>query len=121
MTDRITWFDLPTTDINRAINFYSAVLNCSITVEEASNGQLAVLPHEDGEIAGCLFENPDYPPSKNGPLIYLNVDGRLADAVKQTLALGGEVLRDTHAISPYGYRAIILDSEGNRIALHSYH
>ena len=52
-------------------------------------------------------------------LLYLNVDGRLRDALQQTEGYGGRVLRGAHPIGPHGWRALVLDSEGNRIALHS--
>ena len=52
-------------------------------------------------------------------LLYLNAEGRIRDAVGRAGALGGEVLEDTHPIGPHGFRAIVRDSEGNRIALHS--
>lgn len=121
MSDRIVWFDLPTINLDRAMEFYAAVLDCSVTKEQSKDGSISVLSHKDGEIAGCLFQNKDYPPSENGVLLYFNVDGRLKNAVTQAVTLGGSIVQDIHAISPYGYRAIIIDSEGNRIALHSYH
>ena len=54
-----------------------------------------------------------------GILIYMNVDGRIRDAVRQAQKLGGRVLEAVIGIGPHGFRAIVLDSEGNRIALHS--
>jgi predicted enzyme related to lactoylglutathione lyase len=54
-----------------------------------------------------------------GVMLYLNVDGRIRDAVSKVVPNGGRVLEDTHAIGPHGFRAVVLDSEGNRIALHS--
>ena len=52
-------------------------------------------------------------------LLYLNVDGRIKDAVEQVSKLGGAVLEDVHSIGPHGFRAIVRDSEGNRVVLHS--
>jgi predicted enzyme related to lactoylglutathione lyase len=52
-------------------------------------------------------------------LLYLNVDGRIRDAVDKVVPSGGTVIDATHAIGPHGFRAIVLDSEGNRVALHS--
>ncbi len=51
--------------------------------------------------------------------MYMNVDGRIRDAIVQTERMGGKVVEAVHAIGEHGFRAIILDSEGNRIALHS--
>jgi predicted enzyme related to lactoylglutathione lyase len=61
----------------------------------------------------------DNQPSLTGPLIYLSVDGRLNQAVAAVAAQGGTVQVPPHPIGTYGYRAVIVDSEGNRIALHS--
>ncbi len=121
MSDRVSWFDMPVADLDRAISFYSAVLDCEISREEATSGEIGVISHADGEIAGCLFRKEGYPPSAEGALIYMNVNGRLPQVLDLVRTHGGEVLRDYHAISPWGYRAIILDSEGNRVALHSFY
>jgi predicted enzyme related to lactoylglutathione lyase len=51
--------------------------------------------------------------------MYLNAQGRLDEAVAAVAPNGGKVLKPKHNIGPYGFRAIVLDSEGNRIALHS--
>jgi predicted enzyme related to lactoylglutathione lyase len=60
----------------------------------------------------------DARPSESGPLLYLNTQGRLDEAVNLVERHGGKVLVGRHSIEPYGFRAIVLDSEGNRIALH---
>ena len=80
---------------------------------------IGVLAHAEGEVAGCLFRADDQRPSERGPLLYFNVDGRLEEAVAAAVEQGGRVLKPPHAIGAFGHRAIVLDSEGNRIALHS--
>jgi predicted enzyme related to lactoylglutathione lyase len=52
-------------------------------------------------------------------LLYFNCQGRLDEAVAAVGPNGGKVLQPKHPIGPYGFRAVVLDSEGNRIALHS--
>ena len=79
--------------------------------------KFAVLEHADGN-GGCLVPNPDDVTDK-GLLLYLNVHGRLNEAVQKTQELGGRVLQSVHSIGPHGFRALILDSEGNRMVLHS--
>ena len=78
-----------------------------------------MLPHEKPFNGGCLVPNKENPPSRDGVMIYLNVTGRLGDAVATVGPNGGEVLQDKHQIGPFGFRAIIVDSEGNRVALHA--
>lgn len=108
------------TDLDRAIRFYSAVLGRTVTKEGGPGFTFGLLPHGEGEVGGCLVEpGPDDAPSKTGPLVYLNAEGRLVQAVEAAAAQGGRVLRPVHPIGPHGFRAVVLDSEGNRIALHA--
>jgi uncharacterized protein len=117
---QVAWFDIPVSDIDRAVQFYSAVLGIRLKKEQAGPGSaIAVLPHDDGHVGGALVQNLDSRPSESGPLLYLNANGRLDEALIQVEKLGGRVLAEKHSIAPFGFRAIVLDSEGNRIALHS--
>jgi uncharacterized protein len=119
MAHQIVWCDIPVLDLNRAVKFYSAVLGAEVKRQEFPGTTVGILPHNDGEVGGCLFTSPDDRPSDKGLLIYLNANGRLEDAIAAASANGGKVLKGKHPIGPYGSRAIILDSEGNRVALHS--
>ena len=119
MTHSIVWFDLPTKDLERAARFYSKVLGCELKVIEFPGGKIVVLPHEKDDVAGCLIEAAEGGPSRNGVLVYFNCDGRLEEAVQAVRDAGGEVMEDRHEIGPHGWRAVILDTEGNRVALHS--
>ena len=117
---QVVWFDIPVRDLDRAMRFYSAVLGTQLKKEQAGPGAaIAVLPHAEGSIGGCLVLNIDARPSESGPLIYLNTHGRLDEAISAVEKHGGRVLSARHSIAPFGFRAIVLDSEGNRIALHS--
>jgi len=115
----LCWTDIPVINLDRAITFYSAVLDAPVTKEEGEPGvEFGLLPHDDNT-SGCLTVGGDNQPSLIGPLIYLSVDGRLNEAVAAVNANGGTVQQPPHAIGAYGYRAVVIDSEGNRIALHS--
>lgn len=120
MTNRIVWVDIPVRDLDRAIAFYGGVLGQPVTREGGPGFQFGLLPHEGDDSGGCLVEADEgHQPSLQGPLIYLNAEGRLAAAVDAAAALGGAVLEPPHPIGPHGFRAIVQDSEGNRIALHA--
>jgi predicted enzyme related to lactoylglutathione lyase len=77
-----------------------------------------VLDHDTGN-GGCLVPNEAEISGNAGILLYMNVDGRIQDAVIQAAKHGGKIVKPVHAIGQHGFRAVILDSEGNRIALHS--
>jgi predicted enzyme related to lactoylglutathione lyase len=115
--NRAVWFDIPVTNLDRAAAFYSAVLGVRVDKETFGDSSIGVIEHKEGN-GGCLV--PDHEEiAAGGVLIYLNVDGRIHDAVRQVVPRGGTVVKPTHSIGPHGFRAVILDSEGNRVALHS--
>jgi predicted enzyme related to lactoylglutathione lyase len=116
--NRVVWVDIPVADLDRSAKFYTAVLARPVHVEQFGDIRFGVLDHQDGN-GGCLVVHPDQITGTAGPLIYLNVDGRIRNAVSQAETHGGKVVEPIHTIGPHGTRAILLDSEGNRIALHS--
>ncbi len=113
------WIDIPVTDLDRAITFYSAILDDSIQKINEHGFQFGLLPHDNDNVSGCLTVMHDREPSKNGPLVYVSVEGYLSKAVQAVEKHGGKVVKDIEQIGPYGYRALIIDSEGNGIALYS--
>jgi uncharacterized protein len=119
MANQIVWVDIPVQDLDRAIKFYSAVLGAPVQKEEMPGMSMGVLPHQEGEAGGCLVKNETDQPSTQGPLLYLNASGRLDQAIAAVEQSGGKIVQPKHQIVPYGYRGIVIDSEGNRIALHS--
>jgi predicted enzyme related to lactoylglutathione lyase len=119
MANQVVWVDIPVLDLDRAIRFYSAVLAGEVQKQEYPGMAIGLLPGYDNDVSGCLFTKTDELPSATGLLLYLNAQGRLDEAVNEVEPHGGKVLQPRHQIGPHGYRAIILDSEGNRVALHS--
>jgi predicted enzyme related to lactoylglutathione lyase len=122
--DTLCWTDIPVTNFDRAVKFYSAVLGQEVPKMSEGGVEYGLLPHEEQNASGCLCVSADSAglenkPSQSGPLIYLSVAGRLDDAVKAVRANGGKVLQEKQQIGPHGFRAVIVDSEGNRLALHS--
>jgi uncharacterized protein len=119
MANQVVWCDIPVRDLERAISFYSAVLGHDVKRHDLSGVTLGILPHNDGEVGGCLLICAEEKPGKDGVMIYLNANGRLDEAVAAVAANGGSVIKPKHPIGPFGFRAIVIDSEGNRVALHS--
>lgn len=115
----ICWTDIPVTDLDRAAAFYSAVLNREVKKQSEEGYEIAMINSDEGHGNFCLCKLEGRHASENGPLIYLSAEGRLEDAVAKVESSGGKVLQGKHSIAPYGHRALIVDSEGNGIALHS--
>jgi predicted enzyme related to lactoylglutathione lyase len=122
--DTLCWTDIPVTNLDRAIKFYSAVLGKEVRKLSEGGMEYGLLAHQEQNASGCLCIRADSGgvdnrPSANGPLIYLSVEARLDKAVEAARANGGKVLRARQKIGEHGFRAVVIDSEGNRIALHS--
>ncbi len=119
MANQVVWVDIPVLDLDRAICFYSAVLGAEVHKQEFGGTALGLLPHQSEEVGGCLYASTEVKPSDQGIMIYLNVQGRLDEAIAAVAPNGGKVLQGKHQIGPHGFRAVVLDSEGNRVALHT--
>lgn len=118
----VGWFEIPVGDLERAKNFYDAVFDISILLHEFDEFKMGWFPNDPEKkgATGSLVQHEMYRPSTtDGPLVYfsckdVNVElSRVVDA-------GGEVLRSKKEIGDgHGFMALIIDSEGNRIAMHS--
>jgi predicted enzyme related to lactoylglutathione lyase len=118
MTPNLAWFDIPVRDLDRAIRFYAAVLGAPVIKEQSGSRPLGMLPTPGGGQMGCLVPSSAAEPSGNGVMIWFNVTGRLRAAVAAVRPHGGDVRHGVRDIGGYGFRADVLDSEGNLIALY---
>jgi len=121
MKNALNWFEIPTTNIDRAAKFYEAVLGASLHREVIAGIPNAILPYsggEDGAVGGALVQNPRLPPGAAGGLPYLNCTGFLDEALARVGAAGGAIVMPKTDIG-FGHIALIVDTEGNRIGLHS--
>lgn len=115
----VVYFEIPVTDMERAIIFYKAVFNFSFEKEMIDHNEMALFPFTataEG-ISGALAKGESYKPSIDGTLIYFNttnIDETLALALKN----GAALLYPKTSNGPLGFVAEFKDSEGNRIALH---
>jgi predicted enzyme related to lactoylglutathione lyase len=119
MANSFVWVDIPVLNLDRAIRFYSAVLGMEVEKNDYPGMSIGTFHHKDDEVGGCVYLSDKVKPSADGPLVYLNAHGRIDEALEAVKAIGGKILQPKESIGPYGYRAIILDTEGNRVALHS--
>jgi predicted enzyme related to lactoylglutathione lyase len=120
MNHLISIVEIPTTDFTRAVNFYQAIL--SVSVQEVNMGevQMGILSGNDENLSVALLKGDDYKPAANGVIVYLNAGKDLQPALDKVEPNGGKILVPKTIISPeMGYFALFLDSEGNKVGLHS--
>ena len=120
----ISWFEIPASDINRAQKFYESIFEMSMIPMDLPRIKMRIFPVTDmmNGIGGALCESGGFHVSSEdkGPLIYLNANPDVQIVLDRIEKVGGKIVVPKTQISPeHGYMAVFIDSEGNRIALHS--
>jgi predicted enzyme related to lactoylglutathione lyase len=114
----VTWFEIPTTDFERATNFYETVLD--VKLSPFPGPEPCNMFPSDGGVGGCIVHRPHQKPAADGSLVYLNADGKLDASLKRAEKLGVPILVPrTEIPGGFGYFACLQDSEGNHVGLHS--
>lgn len=120
MENTISIVEIPVSDLTRAVAFYKAILSVSIERMTMGDTEMGVLPANVGSVNVVLVKGQDYIPTKNGVLVYLNLGHDLQPALGRVEKSGGKILLQKTLIDPeMGYYALFIDSEGNRMGLHS--
>jgi len=119
----VTWFEIPAANFERACRFYETILAIQLKPESCSPaGRMAFWPHGATEVGGCIFENAQARPHQDGVRIYLDAGEDLNRVLARVEAAGGQVIVPKTLIRPeIGYFAILADTEGNAVGLHSLH
>ncbi len=124
LKNAISWFEIAATDLNRATTFYENIFDITLIPLDLPNIKMRMFPLEDTmtQVGGAVVDSGGFhkPSSTDGPLIYLNGNPDVQKALDKVEAAGGKIMVPKTMISPeYGFMAVILDTEGNRIGLHS--
>jgi hypothetical protein len=122
----VGWFEIPVADMDRAIRFYQEVFLLELSRNKFETVEMAWFPWNiDTNIqgsSGSLVYNPEfYKPSVEGTLVYFSsMSDDLNDELGRVESAGGKIIIPKTQISEdIGYMGVFIDSEGNRIALHS--
>lgn len=112
------WFEIPVTNLDRAVAFYSAVFGCEFERASVDGNQMALFPFNaaDPGTSGALAQGDSYLPGKQGVRLYLRTSS-IEETLAKAVAAGGRVLYPKTSIGDAGWVAEFEDSEGNCIAL----
>jgi uncharacterized protein len=123
MRPTINWFEIPVTDMARALKFYQAVTGLAMRSEQfgAPGEEMATFPVDNMQtVTGCLQLSPYSKPSQDGSLIYLNASPGIDAWIGRVEKAGGKIITPKTALpGDMGFFAIFLDCEGNRVGLFS--
>jgi predicted enzyme related to lactoylglutathione lyase len=119
----ISWFEIPAEDLDRAQKFYETIFDIEMIPMEMSNFKMRMFPLEDmSGVGGALCYSAEFYKSSetDGTLIYLNANPDVQVILDRVEDAGGKiVLQKTEISLEYGFMGVMIDTEGNRIGLHS--
>jgi uncharacterized protein len=120
MNNFVNWFEIPAVDFNRALTFYKNIFNIEMHESEMFGTRMGFFPSDGKNVSGSIVQGDDYKPSTSGTLVYLNGGKDLQTVLDKIEKNNGKVLIPKTQISPeMGFFAIFMDTEGNKLALHS--
>jgi predicted enzyme related to lactoylglutathione lyase len=124
MNNAISWFEIPATNLERATTFYETIFGVKLNPLDLQNIRMRMFPLNDmmTQVGGAVVDSGGFhkPSTTDGPLIYLNGNPDVQLVLDKVEAAGGKIMVPKTEISPeYGHMAVIIDTEGNRIGLHS--
>lgn len=116
----VNWFEIPTSDLERAKKFYSAVFGLEmeyVDMGETKMHMFAGDPQDAGAV-GAIFHHENHKPNAEGSVVYFSTADTETE-VNKVEANGGSIVFGKTSIGPNGFIAQVIDSEGNRIGIHS--
>jgi hypothetical protein len=124
LENAISWFEIPAINLERATKFYETILGISFNPMDLENIRMRMFPLKDPMkgVGGAIVDSGGFhrPSATEGPLLYLNGNPDVQQILDKVEMAGGTIMVPKTAISPeYGFMAVFLDTEGNRIGLHS--
>ena len=120
MKNLISIVEIPTVDFSRAVAFYQAILDISIEEIEMAGVQMGLFPNDGESVFVQLINGSEYKTSIDGTIVYLNGGDDLQKVSNKIEANGGKIILPKTEIGPeMGFYAMFIDTEGNKLGLHS--
>jgi predicted enzyme related to lactoylglutathione lyase len=117
MKNALSWFEIFVNELDRACAFYESVLAIRLRHEDFLGQPMAIFPQAEG--GGALVRDADNPVGTGGTMVYLDATGKLDACLDRVPGAGGVVVRPRTSIGRAGFIALVRDSEGNTVGLHS--
>jgi predicted enzyme related to lactoylglutathione lyase len=116
----ISWFDIPTSNFNRAVIFYQNIFDLTLNLVDCRGEKMGCFPDDGVNVTGCIFHSSDYKPSMDGVIISFYCEDINIFMKKVELNGGNTITPKTKIlVEGRGYFALFSDPEGNRIGVYS--
>jgi uncharacterized protein len=116
----INWFEIPVANFARAKAFYEALLGIKIEPMVMGPTTMGFLSSDPNAVSGAIVLADEFVPAKQGTLVYLNGGDNLAPLLARVERAGGSIaVPKTEIGDNFGFFAHFIDTEGNKVGLHS--
>lgn len=120
-TNSLNWFEIPAIDIQRSQTFYETIFDVKMEAHDMNGDKMAFFPWSpgSGKATGSLVQSANHKPSMDGSIVYLNANPNMDNVLERVEAAGGKIIMPKMSIGEHGNIAFVVDTEGNRIGIHS--
>jgi uncharacterized protein len=124
LANALNWFEIPVSDFERAKKFYETIFDYQMPENMMGNVRMGFFLYDfqNGKVGGAICKSDMHTPSEEGSLIYLNCQPDLQLVLDRVENAGGKTVQQKTKISDtqnLGFWALVIDTEGNKVALHS--
>ncbi len=120
MANALNWFEIPVTNFGRAKAFYETVLGVTLETMAMGPTTMGMFPADPAGVGGAIVHADGATPSALGTLVYLDGGADLAAKLGRVAKAGGSVVvPKTEIGNGFGFFAHFMDTEGNKLGLHS--
>jgi len=124
LDNALNWFEIPVDDFDRAKKFYENLFEYQMPEAQMGDTKMGFFLYDfkNGKVGGAICKSEMHKPSNLGSLIYLNCQPNLQIVLDRVENAGGKILKQKTKISEdqnLGFWALVADTEGNNVALHS--
>jgi predicted enzyme related to lactoylglutathione lyase len=121
MRKLISWFDIPTSNFDRAVQFYQNVFNLTLNIVDCNGEKMGCFPDDGENVTGCIFYSPDYKPSSDGVILSFYCDHDINLFLEKVRLNGGKTItpKTKIMVEGRGYFALFSDTENNRMGVYS--
>ena len=119
-TNAVNWFEICAADFARARRFYETALGETLADTPMDGGKMAMFNFDQqAGVGGAITKMENCASTGTRTIVYLNVEGKLDAVLGRIVSAGGRIVQPRMAIPPHGFIALIEDTEGNVVGLHS--
>lgn len=115
------WIEIPVTDIERALRFYSALFEVEAEiVDDGTRRTVTLTSGDQSGVGASLTQVANFEPGSKGPLVYVSpANDDMEAALAQVEAAGGSIVEGKTQMGSAGFYGLFKDTEGNVLAFYS--